>query len=161
MSRRSRNLLLAVGVTALAGLLLILIRWEARPSALSPQRASWALTPGVVNPEVTQSSIGSTICLRGWTGTIRPASTYTSALKLRQMAEYARTGSPSDYQEDHLISLELGGHPTDPRNLWPEPRPRAEDVDRIENDLNAAICSGRLSLSEAQRRISEIKHTGG
>ena len=31
----------------------------------------------------------------------------------------------SDYQEDHLISLELGGNPTDPRNLWPEPYPRA------------------------------------
>jgi hypothetical protein len=25
------------------------------------------------------------------------------------------------YEEDHLISLEDGGNPTDPRNLWPEP----------------------------------------
>jgi hypothetical protein len=25
------------------------------------------------------------------------------------------------YEEDHLISLENGGNPTDPRNLWPEP----------------------------------------
>jgi hypothetical protein len=25
------------------------------------------------------------------------------------------------YEEDHLISLEDGGDPTDPRNLFPEP----------------------------------------
>jgi hypothetical protein len=25
------------------------------------------------------------------------------------------------HEEDHLISLEDGGNPTDPRNLWPEP----------------------------------------
>jgi hypothetical protein len=25
------------------------------------------------------------------------------------------------YEEDHLISLEDGGDPKDPRNLWPEP----------------------------------------
>jgi hypothetical protein len=25
------------------------------------------------------------------------------------------------YEEDHLISLENGGNPTDPRNLFPEP----------------------------------------
>jgi hypothetical protein len=25
------------------------------------------------------------------------------------------------YEEDHLIPLEDGGGPTDPRNLWPEP----------------------------------------
>jgi hypothetical protein len=24
------------------------------------------------------------------------------------------------YEEDHFISLELGGHPRDPKNLWPE-----------------------------------------
>jgi hypothetical protein len=139
----------------------IVVYWRARTPPLSAQRASWRLTPGVVNPEVTQRSIGSTICVRGWTSEIRPDSGYTSQLKLRQMREYGRVGTTTDYQEDHLISLELGGHPTDPRNLWPEPRPRAEAVDRVENDLNAAICSGRLTLAEAQRRISDIKHTAG
>jgi len=27
--------------------------------------------------------------------------------------------APSHYEEDHLISLELGGNPRDPKNLWP------------------------------------------
>ena len=30
------------------------------------------------------------------------------------MPEYGESGPPSGYQEDHLISLELGGNPTDP-----------------------------------------------
>jgi hypothetical protein len=77
------------------------------------------------------------------------------------MRTYGRVGTPHDYQEDHLISLELGGHPTDPRNLWPEPYPRASDVDRIENELNAQVCSGKLTLADAQRRESALKHAEG
>jgi hypothetical protein len=118
-------------------------------------------TPGVINPEVTQANIHETICVRGWTRTIRPPTSYTDELKRRQMVEYGVGGSPSDYQEDHLISLELGGHPTDPRNLWPEPIQRARKVDRTENELNAKVCSGELSLAEAQRRESELKHRDG
>ena len=77
------------------------------------------------------------------------------------MREYGVPGPRSDYQEDHLISLELGGHPTDARNLWPEPYPRAAEMDTIENQLNAKVCSGDLTLDEAQRKESEIKHTDG
>jgi hypothetical protein len=123
--------------------------------------ANGTRTPGVLNAEVTQSTIASTICKHGWTATVRPPTTYTSALKTQQMAEYGEAGSPSAYQEDHLISLELGGDPTDPRNLWPEPYPRASQVDRIENDLNAQVCSGALSLADAQRRESALKHDYG
>jgi hypothetical protein len=123
--------------------------------------ASPTLTPGVLNAAVTQATIGSTICERGWTSTVRPPTEYTSPLKLRQMPAYGETGPPTAYQEDHLISLELGGHPTDPRNLWPEPYPRAADVDRIENELNAQVCSGALSLATAQRKETELKHDYG
>jgi hypothetical protein len=124
-------------------------------------RASATLTPGVLNAAVTQATIRSTICRRGWTATVRPPTSYTSALKLRQLAAYGETGPTSAYQEDHLISLELGGDPTDPRNLWPEPYPRASAVDRIENDLNAQVCSGALSLVEAQRKETALKHDYG
>ena len=118
-------------------------------------------TPGVLNPDVTQATVGTTICMRGWTRTVRPPTEYTNALKARQMRAYGETGPPSGYQEDHLISLELGGHPTDPRNLWPEPYPRAAQVDVIENDLNARVCSGSLTLAEAQDRESALKHSHG
>jgi hypothetical protein len=131
-----------------------------RPTAVG-LRASPVLTPGVLNAAVTQATIGSTICKRGWTATIRPPTSYTSALKLRQLAAYGETGPPESYQEDHLISLELGGDPTDPRNLWPEPYPRASAVDQMENDLNDRVCSGELSLAEAQRKETELKHDYG
>jgi hypothetical protein len=126
-----------------------------------PYQADAARTPGVLNPDVTQANIRTTICVRGWTRTIRPPTSYTNALKERQMREYGVGGSLSDYQEDHLISLELGGHPTDPRNLWPEPYPRASAVDSIENDLNAKVCSADLSLGAAQLRESALKHRDG
>jgi hypothetical protein len=118
-------------------------------------------TPGVLNPDVTQATIRSTICVTGWTRTVRPPTGYTNALKSRQLRAYGLRGPPSAYQEDHLISLELGGDPTDPRNLWPEPYPRAAQVDVIENELNAQVCSGALTLMEAQERESALKHSNG
>ena len=118
-------------------------------------------TPGVLNPNVTQANIRSTVCKHGWTATIRPSVSYTNALKRKQMRQYGETGSMSDYQEDHLISLEMGGDPTDPRNLWPEPYPRASQMDQIENELNSEVCDGQLTLAQAQQREDDIKHTQG
>ena len=138
----ARRLDLALLLLVVALLVLGLPRCGRRAPALSPQRASWTATPGVVNPDVTATTIRTTICRTGWTRTIRPPVSYTNDLKVRQMRLYGRTGPPSAYQEDHLISLELGGHPTDPRNLWPEPYPRAAVVDGLENELNAQVCSG-------------------
>lgn len=130
-------------------------------SSKGPYAADLVRTPGVVNPDVTQQNIADTVCKHGWTRTIRPPTDYTNALKQKQMREYAVTGRPSQYQEDHLISLELGGHPTDARNLWPEAYPRAAEMDSIENELNAKVCSGDLTLDQAQRKESELKHTDG
>ncbi|CAN5255759.1 hypothetical protein BH18ACT12_BH18ACT12_07970 [soil metagenome] len=130
-------------------------------SSKGPYPADIVRTPGVLTPHVTQANIHATICVRGWTRTIRPPTSYTNELKRKQMREYSVGGSLSDYQEDHLISLSLGGHPTDPRNLWPEPNPRAVEVDAIELDLNDKVCSGELSLAEAQQQESELKHTDG
>ena len=135
-------------------------RCSAAPRA-AVVRASWTVTPGVLNPAVTQATIGSTICRRGWTRTVRPPVSYTNALKLKGLRQYLLRGPPSAYQEDHLISLELGGDPVDPRNLWPEPYPRASTVDSIENELNALVCDGKISLAEGQRRESALKHADG
>ena len=124
-------------------------------------RASWTLTPGALNPAVTQATVGTTICRSGWTRTVRPPVAYTNDLKRKGLRQYRLRGPPSAYQEDHLISLELGGDPTDARNLWPEPYPRASEVDRIENELNRLVCTGRISLAEAQHRESALKHADG
>jgi hypothetical protein len=154
-----RMLLTAAAAVAL-GVAVVLL-WQSVGPHAPRVVASWTRTPGVLNPDVRQETIGRTICVQGWTRTIRPPSTYTSTLKLEQMREYGLTGDPSGYQEDHLISLELGGHATDRRNLWPEPLPRAEHVDTIENELNQEVCAGEITLAEGQRRESKLKHTSG
>jgi hypothetical protein len=151
----------ALVVAALAFALLAVFLWARARQSAPAVVADPVRTPGMLNAAVTQATIRSTICTRGWTSTIRPPTDYTNALKRRQMRLYREHGPPSAYQEDHLISLELGGDPTDPRNLWPEPYPRASSVDRIENDLNARVCSGELTLEEAQREEAELKHTQG
>jgi hypothetical protein len=152
------DLLVALAVLALLGYAVL---GRGHGSGVAGVLASATLTPGSLNPDVTQATIGATICVAGWTKSVRPDVTYTNSLKLRQMQAYGERGPPSAYQEDHLISLELGGNPTDPGNLWPEPYPRAAAVDRIENELNDKVCSGELTLAEAQQRESELKHEQG
>ena len=115
-------------------------------------------TPGVANPGVTQHNIHATICVAGWTTTIRPPTTYTNRRKARQILEYRYAdGDLSSYEEDHLISLQLGGHPTASDNLWPQPYDtqcgaRAKDV--LETRLKRLVCAGKLSLAAAQRAIA-------
>jgi hypothetical protein len=116
-------------------------------------------TPGATNPNVTQANIKRTICRANWTKTIRPPSSYTTNLKLQQIEEYGyRNKKPGSYEEDHLISLQLGGDPHDPRNLWPEAYAgkcgaRVKDV--IETKLKRLVCAKNptLTLAEAQELI--------
>lgn len=114
--------------------------------------------PGATNPAVTQATIGTTICVSGWTATVRPSTSFTNALKAAQIKARHLPGAIAGYEEDHWIPLELGGAPSDPRNLWPEPRrgPHASAAakDRAENRLKAAVCAGSLSLVDAQVQIT-------
>ena len=111
-----------------------------------------ALTPGAVAEKTT-----AVVCHRS-TRTVRPPESYTERLKIEQIAEYGYTDTRlGDYEEDHLIPLELGGNPTDPKNLWPEPRGGAEpasDKDRVENALHAHVCAGKTTLAAAQSAIA-------
>lgn len=116
-------------------------------------------TPGAINPAVTQANIATTICVSGWTKTIRPPASYTNKLKVSQLAAgaYASPQEPRTFEEDHLVSLEIGGHPTDPRNLWPQEWNGpygAHAKDRLENFLHRAVCAGRMTLAEAQAAVS-------
>ncbi|GAC1323995.1 MAG: hypothetical protein NVSMB13_04710 [Mycobacteriales bacterium] len=126
------------------------------PDVVLPDRAR---TPGAINLAVTQATIATTICVPGFTATIRPTSTYTTDLKRQQLASgYTLAGdtNTADYEEDHLVSLELGGNPTDPRNLWPQPYAAtgARLKDRVENRLHELVCAGSLPLSIAQADLA-------
>ena len=117
------------------------------------------MTPGVANPDVAQDNIKTTICKSGWTATIRPPASYTTALKKRQIPMYGYADTnPASYEEDHFISLEIGGHPSDPHNLWPQPYAGscgARVKDKVETRLKKLICNGTITLAEAQTAITD------
>jgi hypothetical protein len=117
-------------------------------------RPDRACTPGALNPAVTQATIDSTICVGGWTETVRPAESITEQEKAASMAAYGDSGSMGNYEYDHLVPLELGGATNDPRNLWPEPGGSPNPKDTVENELRQKVCDGQLSLAQAQREIA-------
>ena len=127
------------------------------------------LTPGAADPRVTQANIGSTICVSGYTRTVRPPESVTGPIKTRVLAAYGYTHPRSDYELDHLVPLEVGGAPADVGNLWPEPYEASGDrlapagmgsetKDRFENFLHREVCAGRLPLADAQREIAVDWH---
>jgi len=145
---------------------------KAGPDFLYPNAEA---NPGFTNPKITQDNIADTICRKGWsTKSIRPPASLTSKLKLKQMPDYDDTvhqtnsklhydpqkrkiresscdphsDNPRCFEEDHIISLENGGNPSDPKNLWPEPyntkvdgkRIGAHEKDQVENYVHNGIC---------------------
>jgi len=113
------------------------------------------LTPGAIDPSVTQQNIHETVCVKGYTKTVRPPAYFTNKLKKSQIREYGYDDTnPRDYEEDHLIPLNIGGKPDDPRNLWPQPKNsqwNAAKKDELEFKLYKQVCDGRVPLAEAQK----------
>jgi hypothetical protein len=111
---------------------------------------------GAVNPGVTASNIASTICKSGWTDTIRPSTSITNRIKAHMMQAYALPGSMGEYELDHIISLQLGGHPYDRNNLVMQPYAGACGArvkDNLETHLKHLVCSGAVPLVQAQMEI--------
>jgi hypothetical protein len=109
-----------------------------------------ACTPGDILPEATKDAI----CQPGYARTVRDVPT---SVKDQVYAEYGiRSHTAGEYEVDHLVSLELGGS-NDISNLWPElaePRPGFHEKDKVENYLHDQVCSGKISLQEAQQTIA-------
>lgn len=106
--------------------------------------------PGVVNPGVTPATQDATICVHGWTATVRPPTSYTNKLRA---AQTPAGHVPGDGELDHRLSIEDGGHPSDPGNLWwmiYADRYGARVKDVLETKLARRVCAGTLPLSEAR-----------
>ena len=110
-------------------------------------------TPGATDPRVTQTTIGQTICAKGWTTAIRPPASQTSHAKY-QVAEPAYSVPAATVAElDHLVPLELGGS-SDIRNLWPEAGTVPNAKDKVENRLHRDVCAGKITLTKARHAIA-------
>ncbi|MDH6708476.1 hypothetical protein P3T27_005216 [Kitasatospora sp. MAA19] len=120
-------------------------------------------TPGAISPAVDQGNINDTICKPGgYTSAIRPPANITGKEKAENAKSYGYTGPMGDAEYDHLISLQLGGDPNDPHNLWVEP-PSPGHVpgkgpnnpkDSVETHLHTAICKGQATLAAVQQAIA-------
>ena len=117
------------------------------------------MTPGAIYPEVTQANIKQTVCVKGFTKTIRPPAHFTNKLKKRQIHQYGYSNTdPKDYSEDHLIALSIGGAPEDSRNLWPQPHKsewNAKKKDQLEFVLYKMVCNDEIKLKDAQHAIAK------
>jgi hypothetical protein len=112
-----------------------------------------------LNPDVSQKSIGETICVSGYTKSVRPLSSYTQGVKTKLLREsgidVSRAGQ---YELDHIIPLALGGNPRRLSNLWLQPwdGPHGAHMkDILEVRLQRLVCAGQMPLLEAQFCIAE------
>ena len=125
---------------------------------LSLIAASSACDRGVFNPDVTQETIGQTICVPGYTEAVRPPVSFTNRVKQTLLTEAGRDDTEaSRYRLHHIIPLALGGHPRKLENLELERRDGASSAkrkSRIEAKLQCLVCSGQVTLAEAQQEIS-------
>ncbi len=110
----------------------------------------FACTPGAIFPDATSAQI----CVSGYSGSVRNVPTST---KNQAYAEYGITShATGEYEVDHLVSLELGGS-NDISNLWPElasPKPGFHEKDKVENYLHDQVCSGAMTLKNAQVQVA-------
>lgn len=113
----------------------------------------------VRNPDVHQDTIAETICVKGYTKTVRPSTSYTNGIKRKLMREQGiDVVRMSEFELDHVVPLELGGHPRNLKNFMIQPwegEGGAKEKDKLEHKLKRRVCAGKMSLDDAQACIWE------
>lgn len=118
----------------------------------------------VANPDVNQQNLSSTVCVPGWSASVRPPTSYTAPIKVRLFAARSmmrktkdtitlgRTPNITDYELDHWWPIANGGSPTDPHNLklqlW-NGSSGARAKDTVEVAVHRRLCSGQMTLAQA------------
>jgi hypothetical protein len=94
------------------------------------------------------------LCVSGYSGTVRPPTSYTNRLKFK----WTPAGHlPSEYELDHYIPIALGGSPTDPNNLWLQKWDDAKIKDVQENLLHREMCKGISTPKQVQEYVRKWK----
>lgn len=161
--RNWRRLTLLLVCAGLAGCVSAPPTRDGPPDRSAPiegtRRSPLSEPPGAYFDEVTQETVQTTICVSGWTATVRPSTSFTNGVKLLMLK---RAGLPiSDaqrYELDHFVPLALGGHPRSEDNLWLEPWNgtwNAKVKDHLERKLQVMVCVGQMTLSAARRAIQD------
>jgi hypothetical protein len=112
-----------------------------------------------LSPDVDEETIDATICVPGYTKSVRPATSYTNGVKKKLMQESGiDVARIRDYELDHIVPLALGGHPRKLSNLMLQPwegERGAKMKDILEVRLQGLVCHGKLDLTDAQVCIAQ------
>lgn len=106
-----------------------------------------------LNPNVTQDNIKQTVCVKGWTSTVRPPVSYTNSIKHKLLPKGRLM---QEYELDHIVPLALGGHPSSKDNLMLQPwegKCGAKVKDVEEYRYYRAMCNGEISLDTARKHF--------
>jgi hypothetical protein len=126
----------------------VLILWQSSRTSLASS-PNPKLTPGVALP-LTEAAVCSTV-------PAKRSHEQLGAIGKQVFNEYGiRDPKQGHYELDYLIDPELGGS-DDARNLWPQPYSAAWNAhvkDALEAHLRELVCTGNLTLVEAQHDIS-------
>lgn len=107
-------------------------------------------TPGSYDKTITRTQV----CNGEAAGRPRKV---TAAMKQRVLTAYGFDPATFQGEIDHLVSRELGG--TDVvTNLWPEVGKIPNPKDAVENRLRREICTGKITLRQAQKVIATDWH---
>ena len=112
-----------------------------------------------LNPDVTEETVNLTICVSGYTQSVRPATSYTHGVKVKLLREAGIDESRiNDFELDHIVPLALGGHPRKLSNLALQPwegEHGAKIKDALEVRMQTLVCHGEVTLTDAQACIAE------
>jgi hypothetical protein len=145
------------GVKTMTVILLIPILFS-----VSACRAHYAIHPGALS--TADSAAYDTLLVASATIDEARMAYQLGRLPLGDEAERClpRSNNPKCYEEDHLISLQAGGHPTDAENLWPQPYNSeinrqivgARQKDLVESFIHDEIC---FAIPDS-RKNSKVYH---
>ncbi len=112
-----------------------------------------------LNPAVSDDTIGGTICVSGYTKSVRPATSYTKRIKAAMLSEAGIDKARArDFELDHIVPLALGGHPSNPSNLALQPwdgKHGAKMKDILEKRLQELVCGRQVTLIDARMCIAQ------
>ena len=123
----------------------------------APPAPSAAVPAEALNPDVRQETVQATICVPGYTASVRPSTSYTNGVKVKLLREQGLPlADASKYELDHRLSLSLGGHPRNLKNLQLQPwegEDGAKRKDRLEQRLQQLVCAGKVMLDKARQEM--------
>ena len=141
----------------------LFLSYFAPPSSVAVSKSPCVYTEArciAVNLAVTAETIATTICVRGWTSDrnnhLRPDAGFVRDMKMKLGGAAGLAPKIAEAMIlDHIIPLDLGGHPSDESNLQLQEAVVAKLKDNVVHWLHALVCSGLAPLDAARAAIAK------